>query len=63
MTIYINVRMHQGHGYWSNHTETIDECETRKEALYLVGEYRLAMPDHRVWVSQRSTKDWRNKQL
>ena len=48
--------------YYINHkherfgTETIDEADTRKEALYLLREYRLNGGN--FYVSKRATKDW-----
>ena len=41
--------------------ETIEECETRKEAKYLLGEYTHGQWDtlSKYWISTRSTKEWR----
>jgi len=36
--------------------ETIDEAETRREALYLLKEYRLSGDN--FYISKRATKDW-----
>jgi len=36
--------------------ETIDEAETRKEAIYLLREYRLSGGN--FYISKRATKEW-----
>jgi len=52
--VYINGK------YQNQETETVDEFETRKEAKEMIKEYRLAYgPGWSLWLSQRSTKDWR----
>ena len=45
-----------------NGIETIDQFATYREAKEMVKEYRIAFAGQgvRVWVSQRSTKEWRN---
>jgi len=53
MTTYINAKVY-------GCTETIDEFETAKEAGEMIKEYRIADPSHYYWMSQRSTKEWRN---
>lgn len=55
--LYINVRE------WDNTVETVDQCETRKEARHLLSEYVLAFGNayKSIYISQRSTKDWRNR--
>ena len=46
--------------YLSDNTETIDEFESHKEAREMLEEYRVSFgPDYRLWLSSRSTKDWR----
>ena len=54
---YINFK------YRNSFTETIDECETRKEARFLLGEYRFGSgnPDSKYWIPTRSTKEWRER--
>ena len=54
---YINFK------YGNSFTETIDECTTRKEARYLLGEYTYGggQPDCKYWISTRSTKEWREE--
>ena len=54
---YINFK------YRNSFTETIDECETRKEARFLLGEYTSGSgnPDSKYWISTRSTKEWRER--
>jgi len=54
---YINFK------YGNSFTETIDECTTRKEARYLLGEYTYGggQPNCKYWISSRSTKDWRER--
>jgi len=39
--------------------ETVDECETKAEAVRLLDEYRLADPSAAYAISSRSTKTWR----
>ena len=53
--IYIN-------GEYQGRTETIDEAETMKDARYLLQEYRMAFgPEWLLWISQRPTNDWRDR--
>ena len=41
-------------------TETIDQCDTRREARALIAEYRLAFAgSFDVWLSSRATVEWR----
>lgn len=47
---YINYKYNEYHGI-----ETIDSCETFKEAKYLLKEYQLADRSGNYWISQRST--------
>lgn len=57
---YINLKTTQ-HGI-----ETVDEFETRKEALSMLYEYQLSVMDIQCdldlnyYLSTRSTKEWRN---
>jgi len=44
----------KGQGY----LETVDECDTRREANYLLGEYRLSDPSAEYYLSQRPCRDW-----
>ena len=41
--------------------ETVDEAETMKDARYLVGEYRLADPTARYYVSTRACRGWNER--
>ena len=53
-TYYINGK------YRGGSTETIDEFPRYTEAREALREYRMGFgPDYRVWLSQRSTKEWR----
>tara|TARA_R110000803_G_scaffold9219_1_gene29298 strand:+ start:880 stop:1041 length:162 start_codon:yes stop_codon:yes gene_type:complete len=47
----------KGQGY----LETIDECETRKEATALVREYRLSDYSAEYYLSSRPCEAWRDK--
>ena len=38
--------------------ETVDEFETRKEAVAMLAEYRFADPSATYWVSSRPCRDW-----
>ncbi len=46
----------------SNGVETVDQCETLKEARCLLNEYRLSDPYAEYYISQRATKEWRESQ-
>ena len=49
-------------GKCDNDTETIDAFDTRKEALTMLAEYRIAYrgtPGYTLWISERATKEWR----
>ena len=49
---YINMRTSDG-------VETVDEFTTRKEALEMLVEYRIAYgPVGHLYLSSRSTKEW-----
>lgn len=48
---YVNRR---GHGY----TETVSECNSKKEAFAECREYRMSEPDAVYWVSPRPCKNW-----
>ncbi len=39
--------------------ETVDETETRQEAIYLLKEYRLSDRAGDYYMSQRACKEWR----
>ena len=52
--IYINGKFGFG-------IETVDEFETRAEALKMLIEYRISDTENSYWVSTRSTKDWRER--
>ena len=49
---YINTKEY---GY----VETVDEFETIKEARKMLKEYRMASPGMNYYLSQRSTKTWK----
>jgi hypothetical protein len=38
--------------------ETVCETNTRKEAKYLILEYRKSDPSNKYWISQRPCKAW-----
>jgi hypothetical protein len=38
--------------------ETVDEFETRKEALRMLSEYRMAAPGCDYYLSSRPCRDW-----
>ncbi len=38
--------------------ETVDEFETRREALDMVKEYRLSDPSATFWISTRPGRNW-----
>ncbi len=42
--------------------ETVDQCETLKEARYLLNEYRLTDTYAEYYISSRATRDWRESQ-
>lgn len=42
----------------SNLLETIDQFETREEAIATLKEYRIADPTARHYLSTRACKDW-----
>ena len=48
-----NYTPHIGYGI-----ETIDEAETIREALYLLGEYTMSNPSGKYKISKRPTKCW-----
>ena len=52
---YINLKTIQ-HGI-----ETVDEFETRKEALNMLYEYNHGCGDLIYYLSTRSTKEWRSR--
>lgn len=57
MTYYIQYK------YPGQPLETIDECETLREANRMLAEYRMAFPPGSVlYVSSRSCKQWREGQ-
>lgn len=41
------------------YNETVDEVVSRREARYLVGEYRMADPAGAYWISTRPCANWR----
>ena len=45
---------------YKNQLETIDEFESRKEALAMLEEYRFGSHEGYYYLSTRSCKDWRN---
>lgn len=55
MAIYLNIKE-------SGRVETLDEFETYKEAKKMLKEYRIASNYYfGAYLSQRCTKDWKNK--
>ena len=51
---YINIKGCDG-------VETVDEFETYKEAREMVKEYRMGDPYNNYYISQRCTKEWKDK--
>lgn len=45
----------------SNGLETVDEFETRKEAVAMVKEYRMSDNSASYYLSSRPCKDWKDK--
>ena len=43
----------------SGQVETIDQADTYKEAKFLLSEYILAYGGGYIYISSRSTKEWR----
>jgi len=41
---------------YNRQNETIDECETKKEALHLLREYQLSGGQY--WISNKKCKNW-----
>ena len=56
MTTYVQ---RVGQGY----RETVDEFETRKEALEMVREYRVSDPSANFYLSTRPCKDWADSKV
>jgi hypothetical protein len=54
MTTYINIEN-------NGKVETVDEFETRKEAVLMITEYRISDYSNDYYLSQRSTKEWKDK--
>jgi len=44
-----------------NDLETVDQCETIREARYLVNEYRICDPSALYYISNRCCKHWRDR--
>ena len=42
-------------------TETVDEFESRKEAIKMLKEYRLSDKSAYFYVSQKPCKDWQDE--
>ena len=42
----------------TQHLETVDQFETRKEAKAMLAEYQIADPNAEHYMSQRACKDW-----
>lgn len=42
----------------SNYLETVDQFDTRREAIKMLAEYRLSDPYAYYYLSQRPCKDW-----
>jgi len=43
---------------YNGENETIDQCDSFKEAVYLLGEYKMADPSGDYWISNRKCKGW-----
>ena len=41
-----------------NDIETVDQFDTKAEAVKMLAEYRMADPSAAYAISQRATKDW-----
>jgi len=48
--------------YLGGDTETVDQFETYKEAMLMIKEYNLCYLGYDLWLSNRSTKEWRGTQ-
>jgi hypothetical protein len=46
-----------------NGVETVDEFDTRKEALAMVKEYRISDPYANYYLSSRACKAWRDSEV
>lgn len=44
-----------------NDLETVDQCETMREARYLVGEYRITDRSAHYYISRRACRHWGEK--
>jgi hypothetical protein len=42
--------------------ETVDEFETRREAVAMLKEYQMCDPTARYYISSRSCRDWRDSE-
>ena len=51
MKYYINLK--------GSYRETVDEFNTRKEAIAMLREYRFASPGLNYYLSTRSCKSWK----
>ena len=51
MKYYINLK--------GAYRETVDEFDTRKEAIAMLCEYRFAYPGLNYYLSTRCCKDWK----
>jgi hypothetical protein len=45
--------------YQNEKIETIDQFDTHREAQKMLSEYQLAFVGFSIWLSSRSTKEWR----
>ena len=52
--VYVNIKN-------NGEVETVDEFETWKEAKLMRYEYNLSDPSNIYYLSQRSTKEWKDK--
>lgn len=59
-TVYYSIRTRYINRCGDGQAETVDEFETRKEALAMVKEYRISAPTARFWVSPRACKGWKS---
>lgn len=55
MTFYIQMKSDD------HPLETVSECETRREALYEVKEYRMSDHSAHYYVSTRPCRAWKEK--
>ena len=47
---------------FNNENETIDECNTHREAIMLLQEYQLSDPYGDYWISSRKCKNYQGNE-